>query len=126
MFAPPKRYGRPARSNRGPARVTNGSESCRLLPAASGAARRAPAARAHAVSETTRIRASSGTVRSRGREDSSSRRRATAALVLAVAILSAAGAGATTAHAAGVAFTDRGAERLVVTASAYRLTLSKK
>src|SRR5205807_505957 len=34
--------------------------------------------------------------------------------------------GATTAHAAGVAFTDRGAERLVVTASAYRLTFSKK
>ena len=46
--------------------------------------------------------------------------------MLAVAILSAAGAGATTAHAAGVAFTDRGAERLVVTASAYRLTFSKK
>src|SRR5712691_10062584 len=126
MFAPPKRYGRPARSRRGPERVTNEPEGLRLVPAAPDPATSAAVARRHAQSEATRIRASSGTVRSRGRGDSSSRRRAAAAAVLVAAAVPASGTVASATRIPGISFADRGAGQLVVTATAYRLTLSKK
>src|SRR5437588_10294309 len=123
MFAPPKRYGRPERRRRGPERVTNEPEGLRLFPAAPDPATRAATARRHALSEATRIRASSCTVRSRGRGDSGRRRTATVVAALVAAAIPA--SGAATNGNGGISFAD-GGRQLVVTASAYRLTLDKK
>src|SRR4051794_11275463 len=123
MFAPPKRYGLPASSRCGPDRVTNGLEGPLLLSAAPDPARRAAAATRHAVGKATRIRASSGTVRFRGREDTSRRLAAATTAVLVAAAIPA--SGAATKGADGISFSDRGGQ-LIVTASAYRLTLSTK
>src|SRR6476661_5891067 len=117
MFAPPKRYGLPASSRCVPDRVTN------RLWAAPEPSTRAAAARRHAVSKATRIRASSGTVRFRGRGDSSGRLAAATVAVLVAVLIPA--SGAATGGAGGISFTDHGGQ-LVVTATAYRLTLSKK
>src|SRR6267154_1767620 len=121
MFAPPKRYGLPASTRCVPDRVTNEPEV--LFPAAPDPATRAAAARRHAVGRATRIRASSGTVRFRGRGDSSRRLAAAAVAVFVAAAIPA--SGAATGSAGGISFTDHGGQ-LVVTATAYRLSLSKK
>src|SRR5437764_10609866 len=127
MFAPPKRYGLPPSSRCAPDRVTKleGLLLCAAVPfwAAPGPATRAAAARRHAVGKATRIRASSGTVRFRGRADSSRRLAAATAAVLVAALIPA--SGAATKRADRISFSDRGGQ-LVVTATAYRLTLSKK
>src|SRR5438477_8117134 len=117
MFAPPNRYGLPASSRCVPDRVTN------ELWAGPDLETRAAAARRHAVGKATRIRASSGTVRFRGRGDSSRRLAAATAAVLVAALIPA--SGAATKRADGISFSDHGGQ-LVVTATAYRLTLSTK
>src|SRR6266550_3343423 len=117
MFAPPKRYGLPASSRCVPDRVTNEPW------AAPEPSTRAAAARRHAIDKATRIRASSGTVRFRGRGDSSGRLAAATAAVLVAAAIPA--SGAATNGADGISFSDHGGQ-LVVAASAYRLTLNKK
>src|SRR3954468_13756693 len=120
MFAPPKRYGLPASSRCAPDRVTNELEGLLLFTAAPGPATRAAAARRHAVGKARRIRASSGTVRFRGRGDSRRRLAAATAAVLVSALIPA--SGVATKSANRISFSDHGGQ-LVLTATAYRLTL---
>src|SRR2546428_12545885 len=126
MFAPPKRNGRPARKRRGPDRVTNESENFCGVPADAPdpkrTARTATTADRHTLSKVTRIRASSGTVRYGGREESSGRWRVGAAVALLAAAIPAYGAGAEAKQFPGIAFNDRGSGPLVVTANRYPLT----